>query len=306
MCTNDIKENPMNFRSPSEIGLSHKEVRIKTKDNLTLYGWFMYKGNNKKTFIYFHENAGNIGFRIPFSEFLIRQLHVNVLVVGYRGYGYSEGEPTESGIMMDAEAIVDYVFNKETEITEFIDKSNVYIFGRSLGGAVALYISEKLKPSIKGLILENTFSSMGDMVDHIFPYLRRVKYFLLRNKWPSKERIKNLKYPIFFISSEKDEIVPSGHMEELYTMASKAAFKQKFVIIGGTHNDSWNRVIDAYVDQLQTFMDKCESFSNGENSYGNILNTIHDIPSCDPDLSISEESSINKEEESYLIDKKTE
>jgi fermentation-respiration switch protein FrsA (DUF1100 family) len=300
MCTKEIKDNPHGYRNPGEHGLKHKEIRIKTKDNLSLYGWFMFAKENAErlkslpTFIYFHENAGNIGFRLPFTQLLIKELKANVLVMGYRGYGYSEGEPTEKGLMLDAEAIVDYVFNKETELSEFIDKNNIYIFGRSLGGAVAVYITEKLKPNIRGVILENTFSSMGDMVDHLFPALKSIKSLLLTNHWPSRDRIKNLKYPILFISSEKDELVPAVHMEELFKSATSATFKNKFVILGGTHNESWQKAYDQYVQEFSTFLSKCESLVEGE--------IVSDI--IDEGAVINEESSINKEEETYLIYKK--
>jgi fermentation-respiration switch protein FrsA (DUF1100 family) len=300
MCTREIKDNPYGYRSPSDQKLLHKEVRIKTKDGYTLYGWFVYLSENTSevkraaTYIYFHENAGNIGFRIPFITYLLKKIGVNVLVVGYRGYGYSEGEPSEEGIMLDSEAVIDYMLKEENEITTMIDQSNVYIFGRSLGGAVAIYIAEKLKPQVKGIILENTFSSMGDMVDHLFPFLKRFKNFLLRNKWPSNERIKNLDYPILFISSEKDELVPCKHMDHLFNISTKSKFKHKYVILGGTHNDSWQRVIGDYTKEINNFMAKCDEFENEKE--------IEKLVEVSP--SINDLSSINEvEDDSYLIKK---
>jgi fermentation-respiration switch protein FrsA (DUF1100 family) len=314
MCTKELKDNPKGFRSPRDIHLPYKELWIKTKDNLKLYGWFLHKIQPEKsdfqneehyqnyllselrppTFIYFHENAGNIGFRLPFAEILYKKLNANVLVVGYRGYGYSEGVPTEEGLMIDAEAIIEYVFNKEnTEISNYIDKSNVYIFGRSLGGAVSIYVSERLKPNIKGIILENTFSSMGDMVDHLFPIVKNVKFFLLKNKWPTKDRIKNISYPILFMMSEKDELVPYLHMEELYNTAKHAIFKQKHIILNGTHNNSWQMDINTYLSQIQLFMERCNKLSD----------YTEDIEIREP-LSIND--MINREEEFKLIDKKFE
>jgi predicted alpha/beta hydrolase len=68
---------------------------------------------------------------------------------------------------------------------------------------------------------------MGDMVDHLFPLLRHVKHYLLRNKWPSKERIANINIPILFLMSEKDELVPYAHMDNLYILASKARLRHK-------------------------------------------------------------------------------
>ncbi len=153
---------------------------------------------------------------------------MNILIVGYRGYGYSEGTPTEEGLMIDSEAILDFILNKrDSEVSKYVNVNNVYVFGRSLGGAVALYIVDKLKPEIKGLIIENTFLSMDDMVDNIFPYLRIFKKWMLRNYWPSKERIANINLPILFLMSELDELVPFQHMQILYDLSKNSVYKQK-------------------------------------------------------------------------------
>jgi pimeloyl-ACP methyl ester carboxylesterase len=147
MCTNDISANPRGYQSPSDHNMPYKEVKITTKDKIKLYGWFIYQNdsNNRTTIIYFHENAGNLGFRLPFAKLLFARLKVNILVVGYRGYGYSEGLPTEEGLMLDSEAVIEYAFN---DLSDMINVDDVYIFGRSLGGAVSIYIVEKLAPKV--------------------------------------------------------------------------------------------------------------------------------------------------------------
>jgi fermentation-respiration switch protein FrsA (DUF1100 family) len=190
--------------------------------------------------------------------------------------------------MLDSEAVLDYVFNSnKTELTPYVSLDNVYIYGRSLGGAVAIYITDKLKPKIKGLILENTFSSMGEMVDKLFPLLKNFKKYILKNNWPSNTRIGNIQTPMLFLMSELDELVPMEHMECLYELAKKAAFKQKFVIIGGTHNESWQKGGKEYVKQITQFLDKCSLLS-----------------SCDIHEKSINKVSINDDEETYLIDNK--
>jgi len=289
-CTNEIKHNPINYIHPMERGMNYKEVRIQTKDKLKLYGWFIIKDKSSPTIIYFHENAGNIGMRLPYCEYLNKSLNVNILLVGYRGYGYSEGTPSEEGIMLDSEAILEYVlYNDESEISQYVDRNNLYILGRSLGGAVAIHIIHKLNLKIKGLILENTFSSMGDMVDHLFPMVKNFKRFLLKNNWPSKSKIKNVSLPILFISSSNDELVPFHHMELLYSLASKAIFKQKYIVIGGTHNESWQRYPKEYLNEIDTFFNKCQKFE--------IIQDIYE------EEGVEECTSINKDEEISLINK---
>lgn len=83
----------------------YEDVFVKTKDNLKLFGWFIKQALpfDCATLVYFQENAGNIGMRIPFMKRLYQNVKVNILIVGYRGYGYSEGYPTEEGLMLDGE-----------------------------------------------------------------------------------------------------------------------------------------------------------------------------------------------------------
>lgn len=118
-------------------------------------------------------------------------LKVNVLIVGYRGYGHSEGKPNEEGLELDAEAILEYALNHKE-----INKNRVFIFGRSLGGAVGIQLVEKVQHKVLGLILENTFTSIPDMVDSIFPFLKLFKGLILRMYWPSLERIPNIRVPM--------------------------------------------------------------------------------------------------------------
>ena len=129
--------------------------------------------------------------RLPFFEKLYDTLGANILAFGYRGYGHSEGTPSEAGLEIDGEAIWDYVQSRKD-----IDQSNLYIMGRSLGGAVAIQLTEKVQEKVRGLILENTFTCISEMVDSIFPLLSKFKGLILKINWPSVDRIKNVRVPI--------------------------------------------------------------------------------------------------------------
>ena len=104
--------------------------------------------------------------------------------------------------MSDARATLEYVFN-----TLKIDTSKVFVFGRSLGGAVAIY-SAGLGYQLSGIILENTFTCIGDMVHAIMPKIAWLKFLVLRIDWPSEKRIASVKCPIMMISGGADELVP--------------------------------------------------------------------------------------------------
>ena len=93
------ENNPKNFRNPSERGMLYDNVELQSGE-FKLAGWFIKQQDsfNCDTIIYFHENAGNIGNRLWSIENMYKQLNVNVMIVGYRGYGHSEGSPNEVGI----------------------------------------------------------------------------------------------------------------------------------------------------------------------------------------------------------------
>lgn len=123
--------------------------------------------------IYFHGNAGNVGARIPHIDILVKKLNTNVLILAYRGYGHSEGTPSEDGLRLDAEATLDYALNDDE-----IDSSRVFVYGQSLGGAVAAQLTSNNSKKVKGLILENTFVSIGEMVDHLMPFVAKFKFLI--------------------------------------------------------------------------------------------------------------------------------
>jgi len=104
----------------------------------------------------------------------------NVYVISYRGYGRSEGYPNERGLCIDAQAAFSYLISRPD-----VDPEKIFIFGRSLGGAVAVHLAKELGfPTIKGLIIENTFTSIPDMVEVVMPYLQYFKS-LVTNRWES-------------------------------------------------------------------------------------------------------------------------
>jgi len=109
----------------------------------------------------FHGNAGNIGHRLPIAKVLSHDLSCNVLMLEYRGYGLSTGDPGEKGIAIDAQTGLDYIRNRDD-----LKGSKIVIYGQSLGGAVAIGLVAKNQDrgDIAGLMLENTFTSIKEMI----------------------------------------------------------------------------------------------------------------------------------------------
>ena len=155
-----------------------------------------------------------------------------MLIVGYRGYGHSEGKPTEAGIKLDAQAVFDFAIEHEQ-----INNDKIYVFGRSLGGAVATFLAHKKQGQIKGLILENTFTSISDMVDQIFKYLSKLKGLILRIEWDSHTLIQEISLPMLFFSGQADQLIPPIQMEKLFSGAKNSTRKEMIKIEHRTPNE---------------------------------------------------------------------
>jgi fermentation-respiration switch protein FrsA (DUF1100 family) len=108
------------------------------------------------------------------------------------------------------------------------------------------------------VLLENTFTSIAEMADHIFPWLHYVKHLLLRMYWPSIERIPKVRIPMLFVVGTNDEIVPASHTGRLHNAAVLAPFKQIHQVQGGTHNDTWLRGGKDYIYALKDFIEKAQ------------------------------------------------
>ena len=152
---------------------------------------------------------------------------MNAIIFGYRGYGKSEGTPNEEGLFIDGITIGKYVFENK-EIEKYVDKEQVFLFGRSLGGAVAARVALDMSLPFKGVIIENTFTSLGDLVDVMFPFLKHFRKYLLKFKFETIDIIGKIKRPILFCRSERDELIPKIQMDALYNAATGAIFKKYY------------------------------------------------------------------------------
>ena len=219
---------------PTRLGLAYEDVWLTTEDNVKIHCWYLpfvssssssafsasspKDGGKVPTVLWLQENAGNMAYRLLFVKPLLRVCRCNVLMVMYRGYGSSEGSPSEGGLRKDAEAALDYL-NKRQDV----DDKNIVVFGRSLGGAVAIDLVANRQEKIRALIIENTFTCIPDMAAKMFPFLKYVGMkregalsFLIRNKWDSIGKIDTIDIPILMLASTMDEMVPFTHMQALF------------------------------------------------------------------------------------------
>ncbi|KFG46673.1 phospholipase/carboxylesterase [Toxoplasma gondii p89] len=262
-------KNPKGLRSPAERGLPFEELWLRTVDGVKLHCWLIKQklpqvAAHAPTLIFFHGNAGNVGFRLPNVELLYKHVGVNVLIVSYRGYGFSEGSPTEAGVYRDGEAALDMLVERQNEL--HIDANKIFLFGRSLGGAVAIDLAVQRPHQVRGVIVENTFTSLLDMVWVVFPLLRpfqRTVRILQRLYMDNGEKIQRLRLPILFISGQKDELVPTRHMKKLFELCPSPLKEKEDVPLGG-HNDTWEWAIGgkSYYDRIAAFIQHALQFED--------------------------------------------
>lgn len=217
-------------------------------------GWYIYKDpseaqikqQNRRLMIFFHENAGNIGLRLDYFELAYKRLNCDIFVIAYRGYSDSDGVPDEALIKKDMIHLNNYITSQFKH--KYYHAGGIFIVGRSLGGAVGTYLASINELGAKenyydhnfnGIVLENTFTSIDDMVDVIFPFLKYLKWIVLNMHWNTNALIKDIRSPLLIVVGEKDEIVPSDHGTRLYDSAVNTVLKDTLYVKDGHHNDTW-------------------------------------------------------------------
>ncbi|MBA7681883.1 hypothetical protein ES703_90225 [subsurface metagenome] len=212
--------------TPDELGLDFESVVFKTIDGLQLTGWYIPADNSEFTVLFCHGNGGNMMHRLDSINFFYN-LGLNCFIFDYRGYGTSEGKPTEEGTYLDAQAAYKWLTEEKK-----VPPDRILVFGRSLGGSIAAQLTGKVKA--KALIIESTFTSYIGMGRKFYPYMP-VRWFA-RFSYNTIDYIKEVKIPVMIIHSKNDEVVPFEFGLELYEAANEP---KEFVEIFGSHNDGF-------------------------------------------------------------------
>jgi fermentation-respiration switch protein FrsA (DUF1100 family) len=213
--------------TPEALRLVYKDVNFVAQDGKRLHGWFFPVERDNPVILHFHGNAGNISHRLDLiSQFLQRKLQV--FIIDYRGFGQSQGRPSEKGLYRDGLAAYDYLVQNEG-----ILPGNIVLHGQSIGAAVAVEVA--LNRSVKSIILESAFTSTRDMAKTMSLFLFLSPF--LPTNYNNLEKISRLHGPKLIIHGDMDEIVPFSMGERLF----RAAKEPKFFIRlkGAAHNDTY-------------------------------------------------------------------
>tara|TARA_B100001250_G_scaffold1053_1_gene967 strand:- start:31 stop:846 length:816 start_codon:yes stop_codon:yes gene_type:complete len=191
-----------------------KKIQIPTQDNIKLLAWYHKKDIKKyKTILYLHGNAGSLENRIhKINHF--NDMDINFLLLAWRGFSGNEGKPTEQGLYIDARSAVSWLIN------EGVKEENIIIYGESLGTGVAAEISQNKK--FAGVILESPFTSMIAAAKSKYPIFP-IK-LLLKDKYESDKKIKNIKSPILIMHGEIDKIVPFWMGKKMFEIANEPKY----------------------------------------------------------------------------------
>ena len=229
--------------TPKQMGLSYEDLYLTTSDGIKINAWLVKSSNQASTIIFAHGNAGTMGERLMKIKFW-HDLGLNILIFDYRGYGRSQGHPTESGIYLDAQAAYDYLQTRSD-----IDHNRIIAYGASLGGTVMVDLAAKRK--LAALMVESSLTSAKDMAHRIYPFLPS---FMMSIKFDSFSKIDKITVPKLFLHSKEDHTVPFSMGQALY---EKAASPKKFLLIYGGHNDGGSihdpRVYEGLTSFLREF-----------------------------------------------------
>ena len=228
---------------PHSIGLSFETISFETGDGIRLLGWFIPYEGSMGVILFCHGNAGNISHRLD-SIHIFHRLKLDVFIFDYRGYGKSEGKPSEVGTYRDVEAAWQYLVEERK-----VNPNRIIIFGRSIGGAIAAWLAQNRTPS--ALILESTFTSAPDLGAKLYPYLPI--RLLSRFKYDTAGYLDMVNCPVLIVHSREDEMMPFIHGQRLF---EKAKEPKSLLEISGSHNEGFLLSGKRYEEGLYTFISK--------------------------------------------------
>jgi fermentation-respiration switch protein FrsA (DUF1100 family) len=249
--------------------IEHEEIAYQTTDGVTIFAWYVpfipetahaadnpdaaaelkelvptgVPESSKGVILFCHGNSGNISQRIDSFE-IFRELGFSTFIFDYRGYGKSRGKTTEKGTYLDAEGAWNWLVTEKK-----VKPEEIIVFGRSLGGGIASYLAKKYQP--RALIIESSFTSIPDIAGAFFP--RLPLKLLLRFKYNTRERLKDIHCPVLIVHSPDDRTIPFVCGKVLYETANPP---KKFLHIKGDHLYGFIKSKKKYIKGLRKFFDK--------------------------------------------------
>jgi hypothetical protein len=231
-----------------------EDCALTAEDGVRLHAWFATpctrEGGEVRdvpalgTLLWLHGNAGNLSYRLDMLAALMT-LPARVLLLDYRGYGKSEGQPSEEGLYRDARAAWRYLTSERG-----VPAGEVVVLGKSLGGAPACQLATEVEPA--GLIVQSSFTSVPDMAARLMPLVPRM---LIKTKMDSLSKVRTIACPKLFVHGPRDEVVLYDMGQRLFEAACEP--KEFYAVPNAGHNETWLAGGEAYLDTLRAFLKRC-------------------------------------------------
>ena len=227
--------------TPADLGLAYEDIAIKTGDNLLLSAWYLPAPDPRHVLMYCHGNAGDLRDWVhAMPPFL--QMGCSMLLFDYRGYGKSQGKPSEAGLYLDGEAVWNWVAAKAED-----EGVTTVILGKSLGSAIATHAAAQTPPAM--LILDSAFTSMREIAMSTTPWLPDA---MLPELYESLNEAPQLTCPTLLVHGRNDTLVPLSHGQQLYE--AMTCPKTINIIDGADHNNlssfpEYNAAIQAFLNK---------------------------------------------------------
>jgi pimeloyl-ACP methyl ester carboxylesterase len=230
-----LQRNLLFYPVSASDGIQEEAIFFKN-DDVLLHGWILNRGQ-KKALIYFGGNSENITNNIDQFKKLFKDY--TIYLVNYRGYGESQGKPTQKGLFSDAISIYDQIL---------VQHSSISLMGRSLGSGVAVYLASKR--DIEQLFLLTPFDSVAEIAQTHYPYFP--SRYLVKDRFDSATYATNIETPTLIITAEFDQVIPVKHAEKLRDQFTRARVSYQ-LIVGAEHNNitsfpDYRQVIQAFIE----------------------------------------------------------
>jgi len=224
-------------------GLPLEDVWFAAADGTKLFGWYVESSGSPTVLLWCHGNAGNIINRLDNLRELYH-LGLSVFLFDYRGYGRSQGRPSEEGLYQDALGAYAYVTQARR-----IRPERIVLFGRSLGAAVAGEVASQ-RPAA-GLILESSFPSVEALAK--FHYFGLPVHWLVGARFNLADKLKHVSVPVLVIHGDQDEIVPIHLGRQVFEAAKDP--KAFYLVPGADHNNLYHVGGRLYFQRLKRFVE---------------------------------------------------
>jgi hypothetical protein len=233
--------------------LAYEDVWFETSDEVKLHGWRISAPSPIATMLYCHGNGGNISYGLEHLA-LLNNLGLEVFTFDYRGFGKSDGTPTEEGTYRDARAAWNYLVGDAK-----VPSNRIVVYGRSLGGAVAAWLASQSAPG--ALIIENAFISVPEAGQDIYPIFP--SRLMAQFQYDTLEYMKDAHVPVLVIHAKDDRQIPFRHGKALFSAAS---MPKRFLEIPGGHVDAYKGSAPSYASEIKRFVnDFIETAKNKNN-----------------------------------------